>query len=624
VASGAILSVLAVVIMGLYLWIYPAGGFSVALGWDTAEYVWRTRLAQEVGVAHVDDAVPSIVPAKSGRPGYPVISATLSSVSGVEPLRVAAVIPPAVVAAIALAAGAFVSSVLRRPPWQLAVVTLFVGLSPFMVSLMDPEGYVDNLMAAAVFMAATVPVALALQDRAALIPAVVLFGMGGVIHWTFLQLVSATLLLTAAFLLPGSLRRWRSGARLLDTPAARLGQIVVGGALFAVGTLYGFLGDRLPRLQAITEEFLPKLVRDIPRYLFPFTLPLAALGVGALAWDAREPAEHTTRVRFTLAFLLSWCLVVLGGVVANAVFGVPIPSHRFLAFALAVPVLGALGVIWLGGLASRVALPVGAFLIGSLVVLSVVLTEWQWARAVPWVDAEKMSEAGVAAAYLDAAQVGRDRPVVFVVSGRDWAYAGLMVHMLRAALPPDRMDDVHLFAGSPQDYLDRRPRRTGVSTYYFSQMRHTYALDPVALVLPSFNVVHFQAWVDEHPQSRVAPSLAIVRGPVIDRPLPPEAGPIGRFPPIGLGILAVASLAVLALVGLGWAVTLVGSWLRPIELLALSPAVGIGTLVLGGVVFDRLGLRLSAMPGALLPLLVAAGGWAAFAVVSRARARRRA
>src|SRR5438477_337359 len=77
------------------------------------------------------------------------------------------------------------AGLVRRPTWDLAAVAVGVGTSAFLVRLLGPETYQDNLFAAAVFMAAAVPTAVAVRDRRALIPAIVLFGAGGVVHWAF-------------------------------------------------------------------------------------------------------------------------------------------------------------------------------------------------------------------------------------------------------------------------------------------------------------------------------------------------------------------------------------------------------------------------------------------------------
>jgi hypothetical protein len=68
---------------------------------------------------------------------------------------------------------------------------------------------------------------------------------------------------------------------------------------------------------------------------------------------------------------------------------------------------------------------------------------------------------------------------------------------------------------------------------------------------------------------------------------------------------------------LGWSLVFFGRWVRPVEVVALAPAVGIAVLILGGVLLDRIGLRLSGATGVMVVLLVAASGWAIVAATRR-------
>ena len=65
---------------------------------------------------------------------------------------------------------------------------------------------------------------------------------------------------------------------------------------------------------------------------------------------------------------------------------------------------------------------------------------------------------------------------------------------------------------------------------------------------------------------------------------------------------------VLAAVGLGWTFAMLRRWLRPLEILAVAPAVGVAVLVVFGVVVDRLGVRLRGIGGVLTVVIAAAAG----------------
>jgi hypothetical protein len=87
-----------------------------------------------------------------------------------------------------------------------------------------------------------------------------------------------------------------------------------------------------------------------------------------------------------------------------------------------------------------------------------------------------------------------------------------------------------------------------------------------------------------------------------------------------LGALAAFALGVLLVVGSGWTVLLLRRWLGPLELLAAGPAVGVAALVMGGIVIDRVGVRLVGAGGGAAVVSVAAAGWVAVWLASRRRA----
>jgi hypothetical protein len=623
-ASAALVIVLGGVVSGFFLWIYPAKHFTVPIGWDQSEYLWRTRYAQVVGLTHIDEAPGSARSAKSGRPAFPVIDATISSLGGLSPFRVAVVLPSVMAAVIGLAAGAFIAGVLNRPPWQLAVVVLGVSLSPFLVRLMQPEGYMDNMFAAAVFLGAAIPLALAIEDRRALVPAILLLGAGATIHWAFFGFMGAVLVLCAVFYAPSSWRRWRAGERLFDTPSARIGESLVGGAVLGTGMIFGALGNGLPKPRVDVSEFNKKLQADIRKYKFPFSIPLAVGGAASLYLDSRDPKEPQTRTRFVLAFLVSWCLVVLAGYLAKILLHIAIPAHRFLAFGLGIPLLGVVALVWVARRLERVNVVVAMAVV--VVALAVVahVTHDQWFQARTWTDPAKIEGAATAAAYLDAAHVSHERPVVFIVGTGDWSTAALMGHTIRASVPAHRIDDVYVYVGSADSFLAHRPEATKISERYFERIAPVYSRSPVAVIDSALNAPNYGSWAAAHPDSVVNGRMAVVLGP------PPPSATISAGPPIGpplgpiswiyLGALAAFVLGVLLVVGSGWTVLLLRRWLGPLELLAAGPAVGVAALVMGGIVIDRVGVRLVGAGGGAAVVSVAAAGWVAVWLASHRRA----
>jgi hypothetical protein len=632
----ALTAVVAAAVLGFYLSIYPSAHIPSPIGWDTPRYLWRTTLVRAVGIVHLQSVVPRPVTPDPSRPAFPVLASVLSSLTGTSPFRVAAVLPSMMAAAIGLAAGAFVAATLRRPAWQLAVVAVGVAVSAFMVRLEGPEAYQDNLFAAAVITSAALAIAIALEDRQAVLPAIALLGVAGVIHWAFFSFIAATLLLTAAGYAAGSWRDWRSGRRrLLETPAGRIASILVGSAAIAAITIFAVLGGDLRPPRLTESEFEKKLALDLPRYRFPLVLPIALIGILSLVVAVRRAkGERHDRTRFVLTVLLAWCAVALAGVLAFTVLGVEVPAHRFLAFGLAIPLLAVLGLLWIAGAAGGAAGRVSSARLSKPVSVGVVilalggaawLAHGLWFRTRSFMDTGKVQDAATAGAYLDAAHVGPGRPVVFIVLNTDGSNVALMGHLARAALPATRIEHLYIYAGAPQDYLAGRatPDASGepdpLSERYLAPLLPTYDQDPVAVVLSSFNDIHYHAWVAEHPETQVGPGVAVVRGPGLAHPVHDVPSPIRPARTVGLAVLAGVALGALWLCGIGWVRALLGPWLRPAEAAALAPAVGVGAVVVAGIAIDRVGIRLVGVRGMLPAVLVALTGWIAAWVSARGR-----
>jgi hypothetical protein len=114
--------------------------------------------------------------------------------------------------------------------------------------------------------------------------------------------------------------------------------------------------------------------------------------------------------------------------------------------------------------------------------------------------------------------------------------------------------------------------------------------------------------VARHPGSLIAPNVALLAGPRLPAALGHLSFPTGPRGPVQGGLLSVGTILLLALIGLGWATAGLPRTLRPFEILALSPSVGIAALTAGGIVVDALGFRLRSVPGGLTPVVVAAAG----------------
>jgi hypothetical protein len=189
------------------------------------------------------------------------------------------------------------------------------------------------------------------------------------------------------------------------------------------------------------------------------------------------------------------------------------------------------------------------------------------------------------------------------------------------------VDEVFAYAGTPENYLSRKvthgptEARTAVSRLYLDALGGAFGRDPVAFLVRSAGPRGYGSWIATHPAAEVAPGVAVVQGPAGPgvAPVPPATRPLGF---LRLGVLAVAVLVILCLVGLGWLVAMVGTRLGLAEVLAMAPAAGIGALVAGGIASDAIGVRLSGGPAVAVVALSAVAGWTALALRRRGWARR--
>jgi hypothetical protein len=337
--------------------------------------------------------------------------------------------------------------------------------------------------------------------------------------------------------------------------------------------------------------------------------------------------------------LIAWVAFAALGVAAFLT-GRLLPAHRFLAFALAVPILGILGVLTIGRLVAgrpdrpnrRARIGLGVAFVTIVIAVSAAASYTAWEDQPTWarMDRDKVTQAALAGAYLDHVGAPPEEPFVFVLDDRGPnpdAYVGLMTHMIRASIPAERLRALHIFVGDPEDFLARRPSTDGngqhdrVSERFLENLEPLLDQRPITFVAAALNDHSWGPWIEAHPESRIGSDVAIVQGPRVEELL--------DVPPIAIGplpgyqwVLFGGGIAILyGLIGLGWTLALLGSRLRRFEALAVAPAVGLAAIVLGGIVADRLGVRLIGVPGALVSIGAGALGWAALPLMRR-RARR--
>jgi hypothetical protein len=623
-AAGLVLiAATAAVLAAFFVGLYVVHGYRFPIGWDTARYLFHTNFIAERGLGtRIPHLLPLASPVNANRPGFPVIALTLSSLFRTSPFRVAAQIPLAGATAMALAIGAFASRALHLKRWEAIVVSVLAATSAPVIRLIAPETYTDNLLAAAVCAAALIAVMTAVQEGRSFVPAILLLGVGGVIHPATFVVVIGALALAATAYLPGSWQAWRNGdTSLLSTPAARLGIVLSGAAAVAAAGVFG-LSARGPDVRGVYRGELEKKLReDLPLYRFPLTLPIALIGLVGIAVRSVRRTSAWLGARFLFVLSAAWAVVTLIGLIPF-VLGRDLPAHRFLALFLPLPILLAMGVLAVKDLLTkRVSLLAGT----AAVVIGVAgLTFLGYRdlyvgiphqRGVEWMDKGKLDDALTAERYLDAVHAPEGAPVVYVMDDRGpnpVVSVAQQTYVIAANLSPERTEDAHFYLGDPDRYLQGKPTfhpgnrlYNQMSSLLWRDVRGLVARRPVALMLASYNPEYLET-VQRHPELKTINNAMILSGPP-----PPAAHVRQAIPASGKARLVAfdfATLILLTLVGLGWALFLLPGGVRSYEVLAVAPAFGIAFLVLAGILVDRIGFRLTGLPGAATPLITAAAG----------------
>jgi hypothetical protein len=538
-------------------------------------YLWWTRLAGVDGLSAVD------------RPGVPALTLVLQGTLGLSVVQATVAIEVVLGTGIGLASVALVRR--STSSWGAAFAGLLAGT--FAVHL--AAGYVATLITAAGLLAAG-----ALLDdprlRAAVLAALVLAG-GGLAHPQFLVLGIAILLVAAA-------TAWRTER----TEALRLaGAAVGGGALLGLG----LLGVRpgAPRLDVDTSKdaflrragldaelrsaYLDRFVHRWTRYVQWFSVPLAIAGFGAGRGNPRR-------------ILRAWFVLTFVGVAAALVTGW-LPADRFVTFGFAVPILAALGLMWVWRrLEGRRALAFGA--IGVLTFLMVAGSAIAWNRQEPFMTLDEVHAVSIANDAISTS-VKPGTPVAFWVNEPDTSVTFLATragNVIRAGVPPDRIRDVVVVVPSLEGAT--QPQRLALERLSTSDLRAAEERsDMTATVFVLRPLDHL-----DNPED----------GLVIDPPVK-DFFPVDPLDPASAWEVVWACLTTLALLSVaGFGFARIGLD-DPVRAAAISPAVGAAALILVAVGLDALGIPLGSTGGAVAASALAGGGGYLIGLVLQGRAR---
>ncbi len=459
--AAQVLGVVALVVVPslLFLGRYLIDGSGIApVGSDTPQHVWRSEVVAELGL----DALPSYEGSahalftNADRPGLPVLLAILSSVTGADARELVYVLPALVAAAIASAAAALAGAIPRVPWWGIVLAGLVTGTSVQVV--LAANGYLDQLLVEALLLAAA---AAALRAAA---------GDGGrtlcagclvaafLVHWQFAALFAVLLVLLVLACLPESLGGRREGRTFLDTPSGRVGVAVGAGVgLGIVALVAGAPGAPRPATGLVRGTTADR--QQARLYRLPAAVLAAALGAIALVVPRGEPGR-----RRAAWLLIPWALLPAAAALVYAA-GRTVPVQRILSFALAIPLLGALGaavaIAWVRDRAGRLAGAAAAVLAAAALLASISIGWDVWRSRAPWSDDRRLAEFRAMAEYL--AEAGG--PAVIVVddtplgSTRPHGEFGTVpvLRRIRAELPPGLALRTTVYLGDPDLLARRRP-----------------------------------------------------------------------------------------------------------------------------------------------------------------------
>jgi hypothetical protein len=341
--------------------------------------------------------------------------------------------------------------------------------------------------------------------------------------------------------------------------------------------------DAFLRRAGLTSElasaYLDRFVHRWTRYIQWVSVPLAVVGFSS-------PNGNAGRI------LRSWFVLTFVGIAFGLATGW-LPADRFVTFGFAVPILAALGLerLW-RRLEHRRALAVAVTVALTLAMLAGSAIAWN--RQEPFLSADEVR--ALAIANEAVARLDPGTPVAFLVNEPDDTVSFLATragNVIRAGVPPDRIRDVvivvpPLEAGSTSGERAAL-ERLGARDLAAAEDRAGRAASVV--VLAPFDEV-------DRPADALLIDPSAVEDVVPVEPLQPSSA-------AEIAWASVASLALLVLVGYGWARVGLED---PITAVAAAPAVGAALLIVVATGLDALGVRIGTTAGALTASALAGGG----------------
>ncbi len=586
------LAVLGAGLLLLMVWPYLVDGHRFGVGPDVPVYLWWTRVGAAEGLSLL-----------GSRPGAPALAAALGGTLDLSAAGVTAALPAALGVACGTAAAALVRSA-RGRPGEAWLAGLLAGV--FSVHLV--AGYLANLVFAVTFLASAACLA---GRRRSWGPAALLLAGGGLAHPAFLIHGIVIYALVAAL-------AWRGGAR--DEARDVVLATGVGGLVAGAGVLATLAGPGPLRVETSKDGYLRRagledeLIRAYrerfrlraARYVQWLSVPLAVVGIAKTGGFLRR-------------LLVAWLIVVVVGIPVGWITAW-FPPDRLVTFGFAVPVAAAIGLGWvhrrLGDrpwLAWTVVVLAGGWMVAGATLA--------WLRQEPFVSVREAARSEQLMGY--AAEVTeRGTPIVAIVDGGDPAstfLAARAANVLRAAAPPDRAADVHVFLGTVSDYFAGRPTSRRDREFDAISSESLTAIPPGDRFVGVTGAFYTGRDVRTDPHLSELGRDTWVSSDVELTDRGSEVPTRLSWGPASATVIALATLGILlalTILGLGYARA---AFTDAVAAIAAAPAFGAASVSLVAVLLDAVGLRLYDLWVALTASALAGLGGVAFLVAQRRR-----
>jgi hypothetical protein len=570
-------------------------GFQYPIAWDAPTYVFRVNAIGIDGLSRLGTV----------RSASPLLLATLMQVTRQNAMTLVAVMPAVFAGVAGLGAAVMTRASLEiEAPW-VPVIGVLTWAAFFDVGII--QQHLDNALNVALVLSGLGAAVVTIRWHRGATAVGILLAAAGVAEWTFYAF--------GACVLAGGLALFVVTTRTGKAPADRPPILGLGAAIGGSAVLTALTFLSIPVVGGVGADIAQPAVRAMLRQRFIQRLhhtsllravPLTVAGV-VVAARARVSQRAVPARRLFLCLMASWTALTIVAGFAQWL-GAPTAGRRLTSYFFVVPILTGVFVWWLGGRVETLLRPragaavatVGALVVGLVFVVGFADGAWRrWIRPEqPMMSPQAVAQTAAAGRYLRAAAPGQ-ASLFTLAPGISSDTAHLWWSVVQASLPPKEVP------------LARR----AVTTPSETVGRHGGA--PV-VVLERYNRTTF-AQAQSLPGARlVAPGVIVLNAPTGPLSAPPGPTPRANTTLKGIVLTGAVSVALLFVVGLGWALALLPH--DPVSVVGLAPGLGAAAIILVALVWGVLRLPLHGLDP-LWPMVMSTGlGWS----VARSTRRRAA